>query len=224
MSASAQAVVYDFDYQVWGDSSIALVNAAGGQVFVEVTENLATIANDVSFRFTNTIPFAESTIVNIFFDTGNYSGLFSGMSISEQSAGVLLTLPGDRPNMNIGNSFDTNFTEDYTVGRGNGFPANKSTNGINLGEHIVLTGMLGEGMSFTDVVYAMNVGIDDNQTVARTGLRISQIVHRIWGVKEDSDHGAFVTANVMPVPEADTWALMLAGLGVLGVMARRRMG
>jgi MYXO-CTERM domain-containing protein len=224
MSATAQAAIYDFDYQVSGDSSIALVNAAGGQVFVEVTENLATAANDVSFRFTNTIPYAESTIVNIFFDSGNYSGLFSGMSISEQSAGVLLTLPGDRSNMNIGNSFDTNFTEDYTVGRGNGFPANKSTNGINPGEHLVLTGTLGAGMSFTDVVNAMNVGIDDNQTVARTGLRISQIVHRIWGVAADRDHGAFVTANVMPVPEADTWALLLAGLGMIGFIARRRRG
>ena len=32
----------------------------------------------------------------------------------------------------------------------------------------------------------------------------------------------YVTSQVAPVPEPETYAMMLAGLGLLGVMARRR--
>jgi hypothetical protein len=230
LSASAQAVVYDFDHQVWGDSSIQLVNDAGRQVFVEVTENLSTVANDVLFRFTNTIPpentdpDGEASIINLYFDVGNYTDLFTGMAISEQSTGVLLTMPGDRPTMSGTNSsFDATFDEAYSVGRGSGHPANQTLNGINPGQYLVMTGTLGDGKSFSDVVNAMNVGIDDDQVVAQTGLRISNIIHRIWGVAADSDHGAFVTANVVAVPEAETWAMLLAGLGLVGFMTRRRL-
>jgi hypothetical protein len=219
LSASAQAVVYDFDYQVWGLDSIPQVAAAGSQIFVDVTENLGTADNDVLFKFTNGIPFAESRIVNIFFDTGNYTSLFSSMSIFEQSAGVNLTMPGDLTTLKIGNSFGTNFTTEYSVGRFRGDP---SINGINPGEYLTLSATLGSGMSFADVVAAMDVGIDDNQITARTGLRIAEIVHRIWGTTDDKDHGGYAIANVVAVPEAETWAMLLAGLGLVGFMARRR--
>lgn len=222
-SVPAQAVVYDFDYQVWGNSSIPLVHAAGSQVFVEVTEDFSTSANDVLFKFTNTIPHSTSKIVNIFFDTGVYTDMFAGMSIWEQSTGVLLTMPGNLLTMSIMNSFDTTFTEDYTVGRGAGYPADMSINGINPGEYLILKASLGTGKSFSDVINAMNIGIDDNQAIAQTGLRISEIVHEIWGVPADDDHGAFVTANVIAVPEADAWVMMLAGIGLIGFMARRRI-
>jgi hypothetical protein len=219
ISASAQAVIYDFDHQVWGSSAIPEVAAAGSQVFVEVTENLATADNDVLFKFTNGIPFDESRIVNIFIDTGNYTSLFSSMSIYEQSAGVNLTMPGDLDSLNVGNSFGISFTTDYSVGRFRGDP---SINGINPGEYLTLSATLGSGMSFADVVTAMDVGIDDNQTTALTGLRIAEIVHRIWGETDDKDHGGYATANVVAVPEAETWAMLLAGLGLVGFMARRR--
>jgi len=32
-----------------------------------------------------------------------------------------------------------------------------------------------------------------------------------------------VTNSIVAVPEAETWAMMLAGLGLVGFMARRRM-
>lgn len=36
-------------------------------------------------------------------------------------------------------------------------------------------------------------------------------------------NGIFIgTTNIVPVPEADTWALMLTGLSLVGAMARRR--
>lgn len=44
------------------------------------------------------------------------------------------------------------------------------------------------------------------------------------GVSYTSDSGVFLTGvtAVAPVPEPETWALMLAGLGVVGRLARRR--
>ncbi|MEO7056793.1 MAG: PEPxxWA-CTERM sorting domain-containing protein, partial [Caldimonas sp.] len=45
------------------------------------------------------------------------------------------------------------------------------------------------------------------------------------GVSYTSDSGVFLTAGslpVSPVPEPETWALMLAGLGIVGHFTRRR--
>lgn len=42
---------------------------------------------------------------------------------------------------------------------------------------------------------------------------------------DSSNNSGFVTAVVsLPVPEPETYALMLGGLGILGVVARRRVG
>ena len=109
----------------------------------------------------------------------------------------MMTIPGARPTMQLGNSFDTYFTEDFSVGLGLGYPADKHVNGINPGEHLVLNVTLGAGNTFTDLLQALNVGRDANEAVARTGLRISEIVHRIWGGQADDDHAAFVHANAL---------------------------
>ncbi len=45
----------------------------------------------------------------------------------------------------------------------------------------------------------------------------------VYGPKEGGGNGTFpVGSNVAPIPEPETYALMLAGLGVVGFMARRR--
>jgi hypothetical protein len=201
-SSPAFAIVFDFDRQVWGTSSIQLNNYAGRQTFVEITENLSTPANDVLVKFTNkippenTVPAGEAVIKWVYFDTGNYANLITGISIWEQSDGVQMTIPGSRPNMNLGNSFDTYFTEDFSAGIGEGYPANMNVNAINPGEYLVINVTLGTGKTMQDLIDALNVGRNADQNIARTGVRISEIVHRIWGVPEDSDHAAFVIANI----------------------------
>jgi hypothetical protein len=52
--------------------------------------------------------------------------------------------------------------------------------------------------------------------------------YKVTGSTTGSFGGAFAltstTAPVAVVPEADTYAMMLAGLGMIGLMAKRRMG
>jgi hypothetical protein len=211
ISAPAHATVYNFDHQVSGNPNNVFVSAARTQVFVEITENTATAANDVLFKFTNMIPDPDAKIVNIWFDAGNFTDLLSSMSIWDQSGGVLLTIPGDRPTMDIGNTYGASFTVDYSVGRGSGYPANKSSNAINAGEYLVLNATLGLGKSLADVLHAMDVGRDADQSVAQTGLRIAELVHEIWGEPiENDDFGVFIATNVVTGPTGPVIASLLA--------------
>ena len=84
---------------------------------------------------------------------------------------------------------------------------------------------MGAGKSFADVIAAMSVGI--NSATASSGLRIGVLAYNLLGTRIDPtktlmDDAGFVTASIVPVPEAETWALMLSGLGLVGFMAHRR--
>ncbi len=202
---TGSAVLYDFDNQVWGIPTIPLNNAAGRETFVEVSENYYTPANDVLFKFTNlippenTIPVGDASMKFIYFDYGNYTDLVAGVTIWEQSTGVHMAIPGNRTEMELMNGFDTYFTEDFSVGPDPSDILNYTQNGINPGEYLVLNVTLGSGKTIDDLYNALDVGRDPDEIVARTGFRISEIVHRIWGVADDADHAAFVHSSIIDV-------------------------
>lgn len=60
------------------------------------------------------------------------------------------------------------------------------------------------------------------------GLTAGDYYYKVTGSTTGTLGGGFVltstTAPVAVVPEADTYAMMLAGLGMIGLMAKRRMG
>jgi MYXO-CTERM domain-containing protein len=93
------------------------------------------------------------------------------------------------------------------------------------------------GKTFADTTQplgtAQNFWMLDTNSIANFG----QVVKTPFGV--DLNHDGSITSNefskftlntdgslnfASPVPEADTWAMLLAGLGMLGAMVRRRTG
>ena len=224
-SGAAQAIVYDFKMSGGGNSSLAW---ASSHLFVEVTEDLTTSANDVLFKFTNEIPqlnAAQPPSVSIlYFDTGTYTSLFGGMSVLETS-GIVNLVPKSPPTSHP--YLPANFTPDYKYGLSSTYPLDNPIYGINLGEYAVLSSTLSSGMTFANVIDAMNVGINANAATAASGLRIGVFTYFLGTQGNEAlgtQHGdaAHVTNSVVAVPEAETWAMMLAGLGLVGVMIRRR--
>lgn len=224
VSAPAQAIVYDFKFSGGGSSDLAW---ASSYLFVEVTENSATAANDVLFKFTHEIPQLNASqppsVSRLYFDTGTYTSLFSGMSVFETSGLVNLvsTSPSSHPYL------PANFTPDNQFGLSSTYPLDNSTYGINMGEYAVLSTTLNSGMTFANVIEAMDVGINANASTAASGLRVGVFTFFLGTQGSEplgTQHGdaAFVTKSVVPVPEAETWAMMFAGLGLVGFMVSRR--
>jgi hypothetical protein len=143
------------------------------------------------------------------------------MAVTETGGTVNLVQRTDLP---MDHSFlPTDFYAEYLIGLSNVFPWSDGTiYGIHPGEYAVLTGTLGGGYSFADALAALDVG-----TGSATGLRVGiNVLHTKGNVPGDLstyyDDVGYITNSVVAVPEAETWAMMLAGLGLVGVMARRR--
>jgi hypothetical protein len=223
-SAPAQAIVYDFAFSSGATPTIAQVT--NYHLFVDITEDMTTAANDVQFKFTNEIPVLNSalppSIAVVYFDTGTYSSLFTGMSVVDLSDLPKETSPGvyfvPRP-LKSSPFLPANFTPDYQFGL-SGFPYDNPIYGINPGEYAVVSSTLGVGKTFADVIAAMNVGIDANAVTAATGLRIGSFTYYNFGTQRDD--AAHLTYSVVSVPEAETWAMMFAGLGLVGFTVSRR--
>jgi hypothetical protein len=222
-SAPAQAVVYGFTFMS-GAQNLNTLKQAGNYIFVDVTENLATPANDVLFKLTSQIPEPASLLVKYWFDTGAHTDLFTDMSVYDQSPGGGMIRVTPTPYNNTHPYLPT-LTPEYMFGLSTVFPYDREVYAVSPGEYLTASATLGAGKTFADVIGAMNEGI--TPATRTTGLRIGVIALHLLGVRPDPtvtlmDDAGFVTASIAPVPEAETWALMLAGLGLVGFMVHRR--
>lgn len=218
-SAPAQAIVYDFMMYRGASSDLAWT---GSHLFVDVTEDTTSAANDVLFKFTNELPtltplpgYGQPTVSYFWFDTGAYSSLFSSISITATS-GVVNLVPRTPPTSH--SYLPANFAPDYKFGLSTQYPLSSAIYGVGPGESAVMTGMLGAGESFADVVNALSEGA--NAATATTGLRIGLLAYWLKGTGRDD--AGYIQNSIVAVPEAETWAMMLAGLGLIGFMAHRR--
>jgi len=218
-SAPAQAIVYDFMMYRGASPDLAWT---GSHLFVDVTEDSTTAANDVLFKFTNELPtltplpgYGQPTVSYFWFDTGAYSSLFSSISITATS-GVVDLVPRTPPTSH--SYLPANFAPDYKFGLSPQYPLSSAIYGVGPGESAVMTGMLGAGETFADVVNALSEGA--NAATATTGLRIGLLAYWLKGTGRDD--AGYIQNSIVAVPEAETWAMMLAGLGLVGFMARRR--
>lgn len=158
------------------------------------------------------------------------SAFAAGADISKAPKAVTLASKGTA---NFGDTFSNNnqanlFSDKFTFntsGLSNvdmivTSTSTKATNGLNL------TG-LALFNSNTNLVVAGGVqlltGIQDKWTLSINNLAAGSYYFKVSGNVVSNTGGAFAgNGHVLAVPEADTYAMLLAGFGVLGLMARRR--
>ncbi len=197
LSLPVQAATYNFNCF---EGCERVPAGLGGQLAVEVLDNLATAAvNDVLFKFTNAVGY-RSSIDDLYFDNG-LTGLLSGISLQNKSAGVKFKTPAKPGNVPGGHNIS--FFSDFSAGRTNG-----AAYGIDAdGEYLTVRAKLSGDHTFSDVVHSLNTG----------ALRVALHVQGIGT-------GDYSAGYVNAVPEPETWATLIAGLGLLGLKLRRRAG
>lgn len=220
MSLAAQAATYHFTpiTQPANASAQSTVASLGNQLGVSVTD---AGNNTALFTFTNNGGITSS-LSEIYFDDSP-SSLFSNISVqggngSSFQKGGASALPG-------GNIGPYNFNTTQYFSAGNGVDSGSG------GESVTLAGTLNSGKTFVDVVNSLNGGNETNTGFLRIGLRLSAIA---GGIRDDYcgcgisflDKGTGTTdggaSPPPPIPEPETYGMLLAGLGLVSAMARRR--
>lgn len=169
-----------------------------------------TAANGVNYLMTSTTnPVAGKTNGNVtsmsgalanYLDFQNNLGSHSGPGTASVN-GSSVTTVGDAFNFNTPNASAANMSATW-----NGLTA---TN---------LTQALGQSTSFWAVTRSSTTA----NAAARFDLYDNTVGPASWTLRATgTDYALSYTA---PVPEPEAWALMIGGLGLIGMMARRRVG
>jgi hypothetical protein len=165
-------------------------------------------AQGAGFRFTNDSD--SSSLTDVYFD----DGALLAISRITSSGGVSFAQGASPPNLPGGNSIAPAFAT--TVGFLADSNSPVSHNGVQntdtTGEWLQIDFSLKSGKTFADVLTALTLPAGDDW------LRVGLHVQAFEGGYSES----FINLPVMAVPEPETYVLMLAGLGLLGVGARRR--
>jgi hypothetical protein len=153
--------------------------------------------------------------------SGEHGGFTSAFNSYTTAFGI--TMGGVAANYNTGVSFATDASDPYLANgvSGSGWAVNNrgwiasvtgsyttlATSGLNPSELFAVSKQFGQGtvVAFADTYFMHNAADPDH-------------MGRQFLLNAINQHGA----NVAPVPEPETYAMMLAGLGLLGVVARRR--
>jgi hypothetical protein len=163
--------------------------------------------DSVRFKFTNNSNY--SSLTDVYFADGALLGI-SGIS---SSSGVSYTggsaAPPDLPG---GNSVSPAFQT--TVGFLADADSPPPKNGVQTGEWLVIDFLLKSGKTFADVLAALALP-GSIPTDATPWLRVGLHVQSFTGGFSES----FINS---PIPEPETYAMLLAGLGLVGFAARRR--
>lgn len=103
-----------------------------------------------------------------------------------------------------------------TFGDATAFAGNPSLFGTNLGGKTLFntTGGIGDKLPF---FLQYHVGATGNASSKSFGT--AGVTDAYWTL----NNAGALSYNVAAVPEADTWAMLLAGLGMMGFIARRRL-
>lgn len=161
----------------------------------------------VSFRFTNNSDY--SSLTDVYFDDGT---LLKITDISVSGTGVDFSQGASPSNLPAGNEIFPIF--ETTAGFSADSNPAVSPNGVQSGEWLAIDFQLKQNKTFADVVSALSL-IGEQKDWLRVGLHVQSFA------SEDSE--SFINNPVVAIPEPDDYVLFLAGLGLLGAMARRQV-
>ncbi|MDO9272733.1 MAG: PEPxxWA-CTERM sorting domain-containing protein [Rugosibacter sp.] len=167
--------------------------------------------NSVRFKFTNNSNY--SSLTDVYFADGALFGI-SGVTYS---SGVSFTggsaAPPDLPGGNsVSPAFQT--TAGFLADADSPPTKNGVQNSDATGEWLVIDFSLKSGKTFADVLAALALP-GSIPTDATPWLRVGLHVQSFTGGFSES----FINS---PIPEPETYAMLLAGLGLVGFAARRR--
>lgn len=170
-------------------------------------------SNRVAFKFTNNSNF--SSITDVYFDSGPLASIFNITS----SAGVSFSQGSAPPNLPGGNSIVPAFDGSALTADANSPPpANGVQNSDVTGEYLNVTFSLLAGKSWSDVLTSMSLPGFPNESPANSWLRVGVHVQSF----QDGNSASFINNPVTPIPEPETYALMLAGLFMIGLTGKSK--
>jgi len=194
-TSSASAETFSF-YSITNNDP---VSSAIGEA--QLSGTVVDVGGNAVFTFSNSGPEASS-IAQIYFDNGSPSLTLASISGITNGPGVNFVEGASPGNLPGANNITPGFNTSFSLLASATAPA--SVNGVNPGEWVSILFNYVSGSTFADVVGDLNSG------ALRVGMHVIGF--------DNGRSEAFVT----PIPEPETYALMLAGLALLGFAARRK--
>lgn len=162
--------------------------------------------SQVRFKFTNN---SSSVLTDVYFDDGTLLGIASisyssGVSFSQGAA------PPNLPGANLA-------TPGFQVSQGFSADADSPIirNGVSQGEWLAVDFTLLDGKTYQDTLAALALPNGGGTGDLRIGAHVQKFAS---GGSSES----FISNVVSAIPEPGTYAMLLAGIGLVGMMVSRR--
>lgn len=218
MSLTAPAEIFHFGNIT--DPGNPVLQSLGNQLTMEVTN-----AGDdrVLFTFSNNASGGDldSSIARIYFDDAP-SNLFQDVRIGFQSEGVDFTptaSPSNLPGPTTG-AYGFAATDSFDAAIPRTFLGINNAAVEGGEEFLTLSAVLNPGKTFSDVVRSLSAGALSSTGFLRVGLHVIAIDRFREGA--NASFLELAATPPPPIPEPGSLAMTLAGLGLMGIIARRR--
>ena len=204
VSLAASQADAGFTYGFFSVTQNSAYDSAIGESQLSFTVSNAK-GNRVKFQFENNGSEASS-ITDVYFD--DRAGLFSGIDSIRKTSGVSFSTGASPGNLPGANNLNPAFQTTLGLSADSDPPVSK--NGVNPGEKLVMYLDLTSGTSLSDVV------------VAFTDLSLRVGIH-VQGFASGGSEGFVNTVGGTPPPVVpEPTGIVLAGLGIAGLLYRRR--